>query len=122
MLRIILISLVTSLLSFTALAELSVNDLVGTWKRTTDATQYVKINADYSWDAQLNVDDQIVKVSGMSIMTTPGDNDSGTLVVFLSQAGNEDRSNVVFALGSIDTSWTPNTTLSYDDLVLKKEN
>lgn len=114
--------MVTSLLSLTALAELSLKDLVGTWRRTTDSEQYVKINADYSWDVQLNVDDQIIQVSGKSIMTTPGDNDSGTLVIFLSRAGGNNSSNVAFVLGSRDTNWNPSTTLSYDDLILKKEN
>jgi len=111
---------IVNLIEIACFAEIPSSDLVGLWK-DKEGKQFLFVNEDLSWKAKMLQDDREVYLEGKLVITTKGEEEKGTMVVFMKQKGDNRWTNISLVLGTKDETLTDKTLLQYDDLILQKD-
>lgn len=104
-----------------AFGEIPSEELKGVWRDQT-CQQYVYVFPNLSWKAQVVENEQIVTMEGSIVITTMGENEQGTVAVFLKKKGDNGWGNVALILDTKDEEITDDTLLKNDNITLKKEH
>lgn len=119
--KLLLLSVLTVLSNFAMAAiqpqDLKNSEFVG---RSDDGSARLVIKADLKWTLQLTVGGQQKNFSGNSVLTSPGFDHSGTLVI-LSKSASNPRDAETIALGTRATDIDDLETLEYSDLILIRQ-
>lgn len=116
-----LVLLVINCFSLFSFGEITSDQLIGVW-RDQSCQQYVYVFSDLSWKAQVIEHEQIVKLEGSIVVTTMGENEQGTVAVFLKKKGDNGWANVALILDTKDEEITDDTILKNENMILKKEH
>lgn len=111
---------VINIFSLLAFGEIPSDEIVGVW-RDQSCQQYIYVFSDLSWRAKVIENDQVVEMEGSLVVTTMGENEQGTVAVFLKKKGDNSWENVALMLDTKDNEITENTLLQNNNMSLKKE-
>lgn len=120
-LKSFLVLIVINIFSLFSFGEIASDELKGIW-RDQSCQQYVYVFPDLSWKARVIEHEQIVKLEGSIVVTTMGENEQGTVAVFLKKKGDNGWANVALILDSKDEEITDDTILKNENMILKKEH